>query len=397
MSSPPPMLFSPFKLRELAVKNRLCISPMCTYSAVGGFVSDWHLVHLGQHALGGAGIIFVEATAVEERGRITHSDTGLWDDKFISPLARIASFLRSQGVAPAIQLAHAGCKASAQVPWRGASYLSEVDAQTRGEQSWATVSSTAQPLDSGWHTPHALTIDEIGDVVSAWRAAAERAKNAGFDIVEIHAAHGYLLHQFLSPLLNKRADGYGGDREGRMRLTLEVVETVRDVWPKTLPVFVRLSAVDGAASSWTLEDSVVLAKELKARGVDVVDCSSGGLVGSGVAREVEPFGSLSRDFGFQVPYAARIRNEAGVATMAVGLIVDPHHAERILQEGQADIIAIARSALFHPYWMKYAARTLQNERAFESWPTEYGFWLEKWEPVVERLRGRVPNDVQPSS
>lgn len=388
-----PLLFTPLKLRELTLKNRLCVAPMCTYSAVDGFVSDWHLVHLGQYALGGAGTVFVEATAVEERGRITYSDTGLWDDKFIPPLARLADFLRSQNATPAIQLAHAGCKASTQVPWRGASYLSEADVKARGEHPWTTVSSTAMPLDSGWHTPHALTVDEIKDVINAWRAAALRACQAGFDIVEIHCAHGYLMHQFMSPLLNRRNDGYGGDRAGRMRMPLEVAEAVREVWPKDKPVFVRISSVDGVSTSWTLDDSVVFAKELKARGIDVIDCSSGGLVGAAVAREVEPFGSLSRDFGFQVPYAARIRKEVGIATMAVGLIVDPHHAERILREQQADIVAIARQALFNPYWTKYAAKALDMDRAFESWPTEYGFWLEKWEPVVARLNAQAGKSV----
>ena len=384
-----PLLFTPLKLRELTLKNRLCLSPMCTYAAVDGFASDWHLVHLGQYALGGAGLVFVEATAVEERGRITYSDTGLWDDKFIAPLARIATFLRAQGAAPAIQLAHAGCKSSTQVPWRGASYLTDADVKARGEAPWETVSSTAQPLDAGWHTPHALTVEEIKDVISAWRAAARRASEAGFDIVEIHCAHGYLMHQFMSPLLNKRTDGYGGDLAARMRLPLEVAEAVRDVWPKDRPVFVRISSVDGVASSWGMEDSIVFAKELKLRGVDVIDCSSGGLVGAAVAREVEPFGSLSRDFGFQVPYAERIRKEAGIATMAVGLIVDPRHAEQILQNGQADIVAVAREALLDPYWAKHAAHVLDPEVSFDSWPTEYGFWLEKREPVIRRLRANA--------
>ena len=383
MSSPSqtPLLFSPLKLRELTIKNRLCLSPMCTYGATDGMANDWHLVHLGQYALGGAGIVFVEATAVEERGRITYGDVGLWKDAQIAPLKRITTFLRQHGASPAIQLAHAGRKSSTARPWHGMGILTDADDKARGEKPWQTVSSTAEPMDTGWHTPHALSVDEIKELIGSWRSAARRAREADFDIVEIHCAHGYLLHQFLSPLINKRNDGYGGDMAGRMRLPLEIAEAVRAEWPKDKPVFVRISSIDGMDGGWTIEDSVTFAKELKARGIDVVDCSSGGVVGSATARAVPRF------FGFQVPFAEQVRKDAGIMTMAVGLIVDADHAEAILQKGQADIIAVAREALYDPYWTEHAARALNPAgMSYAGWPKEYGWWLDKREPVIRKLR-----------
>lgn len=383
MSSPAqtPLLFTPLKLRELTLKNRLCLSPMCTYGATDGMANDWHVVHLGQYALGGWGIVFVEATAVEERGRITYGDVGLWNDKQIEPLKRVTAFLRAHGAAPAIQLAHAGRKSSTQRPWHGMGILTEADAKARGEKPWKTVSSTSELMDDTWHEPHALSTDEIKGVVDSWRAAARRAREADFDIVEVHCAHGYLMHQFLSPLINKRNDAYGGDMAGRMRLPLEVAEAVRAEWPQDKPVFVRISSIDGMDGGWTIEDSVTFAKELKARGIDVIDCSSGGVVGSATARAVPRF------FGFQVPFAETVRKGADMKTMAVGLIVEPEHAESILQKGQADIVAVAREALVEPYWAHHAQRTLTPElMTYTDWTKEYQFWLDKREPVMRKLR-----------
>jgi len=377
-----PLLFTPLKLRALTLKNRACLSPMCTYGTRGdGLLTDWHLVHLGQYALGGFGIVFVEATAVEERGRITYGDAGLWSDAHIAPMKRVSDFLRAHGAASGIQLAHAGRKSSTQRPWHGMGILTDADAKARGERPWQTVSSVPALMDDTWHRPHALSVDEIKAIVESWRAATRRAVAAGFDIVEVHTAHGYLLHQFLSPLINTRTDAYGGDRAGRMRLPLDVVEAVRAEWPQDKPLFVRISAVDGMDGGWDVDDSVAFAKELKARGVDVVDCSSGGVTGSATAR------SVPRTLGFQVPFAERIRKEAAVATMAVGLIVDGAQAEDILQSGQADIVAIAREALFDPYWAQHAARALNPEAlAYGDWIKEYQFWLDKREPVVRKLR-----------
>ncbi|MBY0508626.1 MAG: NADH:flavin oxidoreductase/NADH oxidase [Rhodospirillaceae bacterium] len=376
-----PLLFTPLKLRELTLKNRLCLSPMCTYGAQDGMAGDWHLVHLGQYALGGWGIVFVEATAVEERGRITYGDVGLWKDAQIAPLKRVTQFLRQHGAAPAIQLAHAGRKSSTARPWHGMGILKDADAKARGENPWKTVSSTPDLMDDTWHEPHALSTDELKGIVESWRAAARRAREADFDIVEVHCAHGYLMHQFLSPLINKRNDAYGGDIAGRMRLPLEVAEAVRGEWPKDKPVFVRISSIDGMDGGWTIEDSVTFSKELKARGIDVIDCSSGGVVGSATARAVPRF------FGFQVPFAETVRKGAGMKTMAVGLIVDPEHAENILQTGQADIIAVAREALVDPYWAHHAARALSPElMTYADWNKEYQFWLDKREPVMRKLR-----------
>src|SRR5579871_4131723 len=329
----PPLLFTPTKFRAVELRNRIMLSPMCTYSADGGIASDWHMTHLGQFALGGFGVVFVEATAVNEQGRITYGDVGLWSSAHIPPLARIAGLVRAHGAVPAIQLAHAGRKGSSQRPWHGMGALTAADTQARNERPWPTVAPVAQPMDTGWHVPQALTIDDIRTLVAAWRDAAGRARDAGFDIVEVHCAHGYLNHQFLSPLINKRNDAYGGDRAGRMRFPLEVAEAVRAEWPDDKPVFLRISAVDGMDGGWDLEDSVAFAKELKVRGIDAIDCSSGGVVGSATAR------SVPRGLGFQVPFAETIRREADIATIAVGLILDGPQAEEILQNRQADLIA----------------------------------------------------------
>lgn len=377
-----PLLLTPITLRGITLRNRIVVSPMCQYSAEDGFVTDWHFVHLGKFAQGGAGAVFVEATAVEPRGRITYGDVGIWSDAHAEKLGRIASFIKSQGAVPAMQLAHAGRKASMQRPWHGNGPLNDVD-QKRGETPWPIVAPTAAPMDEGWLTPSALTADDLAKLRDAWRAAVLRTVSAGFEMLELHSAHGYLLHEFLSPLSNQRNDGYGGDRAGRMRFPLEVAETIRGAWPKDRPLFVRISSVDGLDGGWTLDDSVAYARELKARGVDVIDCSSGGLIGSATAARVP------RGLGFQVPFADRIRREAEIVTMSVGLIVEPQQAEAVLQAGSADLIAVGREALFDPNWPLHAQYVLTgaaSEEPFAGWPHQYGWWLARREPGLRAAK-----------
>jgi 2,4-dienoyl-CoA reductase-like NADH-dependent reductase (Old Yellow Enzyme family) len=353
---------------------------MCQYSAQDGHVTDWHLVHLGKFAQGGAGIVFVEATAVEKRGRITHGDTGIWDDAHIAGLKRIATFLKNQGAVPAIQLAHAGRKASMARPWHGNGPLTEADSQ-RGDRAWSIVAPTATPIDSSWIAPRAFKQGDFEVVLNAYRQAARRARAAGFDILEIHAAHGYLLHTFLSPIANTRTDEYGGSREGRMRFPLEVAKAVRESWPADKPLFLRCSSIDDVEGGWSIEDTVHFAIELKKAGVDVVDCSSGGILGSATAATKT---LVPRVPGFQIPFAERIRKEAGVMTMAVGLILTPQQAEEALQAGRADLIAIGREALYDPNWPHHAAAALGADPDFAQWPQQYGWWLVRRESVLRK-------------
>jgi 2,4-dienoyl-CoA reductase-like NADH-dependent reductase (Old Yellow Enzyme family) len=341
---------------------------------------DWHFAHLARFGIGGAGLVFTEAAAVERNGRITYGDLGIWSDAHVPPLARIAAFLKSQGAVPAMQLAHAGRKASMQRPWHGNGPMDDND-RARGEQAWPVVAPSAIPVDKGWLVPHELTLDEIDRLKAHWRGATARAREAGFEVVEVHGAHGYLIHEFLSPLSNKRTDAYGGDLQGRMRLALEIAGIVRENWPADRPVFFRVSSSDGVEGGWTLDDSVALARRLKALGIDVIDCSSGGIAGSATAAKIK------RTLGFQVPYAQRIRQDAGIQTMAVGLILEAHQAEAILQAGQADLIAIGRQALFNPNWALHAELALGVENEFASWPVQAGWWL------VRRQRSLTPEDA----
>jgi 2,4-dienoyl-CoA reductase-like NADH-dependent reductase (Old Yellow Enzyme family) len=377
-----PHLFTPITLRNVTAKNRVIIAPMCQYSATDGLADDWHLVHLGKFAQGGAGIVMTEAAAVVAEGRITHGDLGIWHDGQVAPLARIATFLRNNGAVPAIQLAHAGRKASMQRPWYGNAALTAED-RARGDLPWQIVAPSPLPMDEGWLLPHELTEDELKALRESWRRAALRSVVAGFELLELHCAHGYLLHEFLSPLSNHRTDAYGGDRAGRMRFPLEIIETVREVWPDHLPLFVRISSVDGLDGGLTLEDSVAFAREAKTRGVDVIDCSSGGLMGSATAARIP------RGYGFQVPFAAEIRKQAEIATMAVGLVLHPQQAEEILVHGHADIVAVGREAMFDPNWPLHAELALagKTEGAFDAWPKQYGWWLERREPGLRKLDG----------
>jgi 2,4-dienoyl-CoA reductase-like NADH-dependent reductase (Old Yellow Enzyme family) len=340
-----PHLFSPLTLRKLTLRNRIVMSPMCMYSAgLDGRATDWHMAHYLARAVGGTGLLITEATAVEARGRISQADLGLWDDDQVEPLARIVRLVQSEGAAIAVQLAHAGRKAYS--PDKG-----------RGPEP--AVAPSPLPFDDGWSIPLELSSEQIDDVVSAWRVGALRAEAAGFDAVEIHAAHGYLNHQFLSPLSNTRTDGYGGPLENRMRFLLRVTDAVREVWPQEKPLLVRLSATDWVEHGVTPDDTVVVARELKARGVDVIDCSSGGSV---------PAAPMTPGPGYQVPFAEKVRREAEIATAAVGLISTPELAEEILRNGRADLIVLGRELLRHPYWPLHAARALGHEL---DWPRQY--------------------------
>ncbi len=376
-----PLLFTPLTIKSVTLKNRVVIAPMATYSAVDGLAQDWHLAHLGRLALGGAGLVFVEATAVTEQGRITNGDLGLWSSAHVPPLRRIAEFMKSVNAVPAIQIAHAGRKGSMQRPWYGNGALTAEDL-ARGEKKWDIVAPTSEPMAEGHIVPRQLSVSDLAVLKGQWADAARRALDAGFEVLEIHNAHGYLIHQFLSPLSNKRNDAYGGDFAGRTRFPLEVAEAVRAVWPKDKPLFLRVSAVDGVDGGWTMDDTVAYARELKARGIDVIDCSSGGLFGSATAARVK------RTWGFQVPFAERVRREAGIMSMAVGLIVEPKFAESILQKGQADLVAIAREALVNPCWPQMAEIALGRKaiEAMDDWPVQYGWWLKHREWTLERLR-----------
>jgi 2,4-dienoyl-CoA reductase-like NADH-dependent reductase (Old Yellow Enzyme family) len=346
-------LFSPFKLRSLELKNRIVVSPMCEYSAVDGFSNDWHLVHLGSRAVGGAGAVIAEATAVSPEGRITPDDLGLWKEEQIAGLARITRFLAEQGAVPGIQLAHAGRKASRTSPWKGEKLLPPE------EGGWTMVSASDLPFKEGERSPVSLGEAGIHKVIEDFTRSAGYALTAGFQIIEIHAAHGYLIHQFLSPLSNHRKDGYGGSFDNRTRLLREITTSIRKVWPAELPLFVRLSASDWHPEGWTREDSIRLALELKPLGVDLVDCSSGGII-PGVKIPLEP--------GYQVPLAAAVKAGAGIPTGAVGLITEAHQSEAILEKGEADLIFFARQLLRDPYFPLHAAHDLGVDIP---WPSQY--------------------------
>jgi 2,4-dienoyl-CoA reductase-like NADH-dependent reductase (Old Yellow Enzyme family) len=369
-----PRLFQEIALREVRARNRIVVSPMCQYSAKDGRVTDWHLVHLGKFAQGGAGIVFVEATAVEKRGRITHGDTGIWEDAQVDGLRRIAAFLKSQGAVPAIQLAHAGRKASMARPWHGNGPLTQADLD-RGDRPWEIIAPTPKPVGEGWIGPRKLQADELQNLKETYRQATRRAHAAGFDVLEVHAAHGYLLHSFLSPLAGE------GPLEQRMRFPLEVAKVVRDAWPAQKPMFVRVSSVDDVEGGWSIEDTVRFSQELKVIGVDVIDCSSGGILGSATAATRV---LLPRVPGFQLPFAERIRKDTGLKTMAVGLILTPQQAEAALAEGRADLIAIGREALWDPNWPVHAAQALGADPEFERWPVQYGWWLTRREALLRK-------------
>jgi 2,4-dienoyl-CoA reductase-like NADH-dependent reductase (Old Yellow Enzyme family) len=346
-------LFEPLTIRRIEFRNRIFVSPMCEYSSQDGLPNDWHMVHLGSRAVGGAGLVLTEATAVSAAGRISPADAGLWSGAHVDAWRPIARFIRGQGAVPGVQLAHAGRKASTKVPWEGSGMVAPADG------GWQTVAPSALPFDANYPQPHALSAEELNGIEAEWVAAARMARDAGFDVIEIHMAHGYLLHQFLSPLSNRREDEYGGSLENRMRFPLRVARAVRAAWPDELPLFVRLSATDWAEGGWDVEQSVGLSAALRDLGVDLIDCSSGG----NVAHVKIPVGP-----GYQVPFAQRIRRDARVMTAAVGLITDAQQANGILAEGKADAVVMARELLRDPYFPLHAARQLGVD---VPWPNQY--------------------------
>ncbi len=348
------MLFDPMTIRGVVFRNRVVVSPMCQYSSEDGFASDWHFIHLGTRAVGGAGLVFTEATAVEDIGRISLQDLGIWKAEHIPKFQEITSFIEAQGAVAGMQLAHAGRKASISRPWEGDNSLNVT------EGGWKPVAPSAIPFDLGFQVPVALTVEDIKSTVQSFKNAAQRALKAGFKVVEVHAAHGYLLHQFLSQTSNQRKDFYGGSFENRIRLLLEVVEAVRSVWPEKYPLFVRISGTDWTEpEGWDLEQSVELARHLKKAAVDLIDCSSGGLV----SHAKIPAGP-----GFQVPISEKIRREVGIATGTVGFITSAVQAETILRTGQADMIFLARELLRNPYWPLHASAELRKKM---EWPVQY--------------------------
>ncbi|OHB25363.1 MAG: oxidoreductase [Desulfuromonadaceae bacterium GWB2_53_15] len=347
------ILFSPFSLKSITFRNRIFVSPMCQYSCHDGLPTDWHLVHLGSRAVGGAGLVMVEATAISPEGRISPDDCGIWSDAHAEAFLPITRFIREHGAIAAIQLAHAGRKGSCTLPWLGGGPL--------GMEAcgWQPLAPSSVPFDEGHPVPRALTPDEMDVVETQFRAATRRALASGFQVVEVHMAHGYLLHEFLSPLVNQRDDNYGGSLENRVRFPLRVARAVREEWPVELPLFVRISATDWVEGGWDIDQSVILARQLKEIGVDLIDCSSG----FAVPDEPVPFGP-----GFQVPFAARVRSEAGIASGAVGCITEPVQAEQIVATGQADVVLLGRQMLRDPYWPLHAATALQVD---VPWPNQY--------------------------
>ncbi len=369
VSAAQPLLFKPIEIRGITLRNRIVVSPMAQYSAVDGFMTDWHFAHFAKFAMGGAGTVFTEATKVERRGLGTVGDMGIWKDEHVPPLRRLTTFLKEQGATPAIQLNHAGRKAGTFKPWDGFGPIDR-SVPVEGQEHWEVIGPSAVEYLEGWPLPRAMTKEDIAEVKGNWVKAARRAADAGFDILEVHGAHGYLLHEFLSPASNRRTDEYGGTLRNRMRFALELTEAVRGVWPHDKPLFFRVSAVD--EGGWTLDDTIALARELKTLGVDLIDCSASGIsIRSPTASRVAP------KLGFQVPYAERVRKDAGIKTMAVGLIVHARQAEEILAKGQADLVAIGRELLYDPFWPAHAARALEYDTQFKSLPVQYGWWLDR--------------------
>jgi 2,4-dienoyl-CoA reductase-like NADH-dependent reductase (Old Yellow Enzyme family) len=364
-------LFEPVAIRGLTLRNRLVVSPMATYSAENGFSTDFHVQHIGKLAAGGAGLVFVEQSSVNLQARITHGCLGIWDDTHVDGLRRLVELIHGFGAAAALQIAHSGRKGSAQRPWEGGGPLGEKDVAARGEGPWPIVAPSAIPFDHGWPEPHEMTRLQIEEVVRDYAQAFARARAAGFDVIELHCAHGYLLHSFLSPLGNRRTDEYGGSRENRMRLPLVIAREMRAAWPSGLPCFVRLSSVDGVDVGWSLEDSVAFSRELKAIGIDVIDCSSGGF------KLPSDQSLVARTPGFQLPFSERIREEAEIMTMGVGLIRTGEFAELVLGDGKADLVAMGRELLWNPNLPGQLAVEFGEDRDWSTWPDPYRWWLRR--------------------
>jgi 2,4-dienoyl-CoA reductase-like NADH-dependent reductase (Old Yellow Enzyme family) len=364
----PPMLFEPISIRDVTLKNRVVVAPMHQYAAEKGFATDWHLMNAGRYAAGGAGLVIMESTKVERRGCGTVGDLGIWDDAHIPGLRRCVEFIKLHNSVPGIQLGHSGRKARRFRPWEGGAPLVN-SPDVWDWEGWELVSSSAMNNPTSDPTPRALTRAEIPEVIERWGQGARRAHEAGFEVLDLHMAHGYLIHQFLSPFSNTRNDEYGGSEANRMRFAIEVVESVRAHWPASKPLFVRFSVEDDAG--WGPDQSVALAKIIKPLGVDVIDCSSGGMRGAPVVST----GPVT--YGYQVPYAERLRKDADIMSMAVGLIVHADQAEQILQEGRADLIALARELLYNPNWPMDAAQKLGVDKNFASVPPAQSYWLSK--------------------
>ncbi|HEU0060580.1 MAG TPA: NADH:flavin oxidoreductase/NADH oxidase [Hyphomicrobiaceae bacterium] len=365
-----PLLFTPLALKSVTLKNRVVVAPMHQYAAVRGHATDWHLVNAGRYAQGGAGLVIMESTKIARNGCGTVGDVGLWADAFIPPLARCAQFIKAHGAVAGLQLGHSGRKARLTRPWEGGKPLTGTEAEVFDWEAWDLVAPSAVPHTERSPIPRALSLQEVRELVAKWGAAAARAVKAGFDVLEIHAAHGYLVHQFLSPRANLRGDAYGGSELNRMRFALEVAEAVRAAWPNDKPLFMRLSCEDDAG--WDLEQSIRLARLLKASGIDVIDCSSGGTLAHSPMEGVR-----AKKYGYQVPYAERIRREAGIMTMAVGHIVHADQAEAILRENRADLVALAREIMHNPSWPMDAAQKLGVDPQFSLVPPAYAYWLAK--------------------
>jgi 2,4-dienoyl-CoA reductase-like NADH-dependent reductase (Old Yellow Enzyme family) len=364
------LLFSPLRIRDVEFKNRIVVPPMLQYVADRGFPTPWHITNAGKSAAGGAGLVIVESTKVERRGCGTVGDLGIWDDKFIAPLRAIASFIKSNGAAAGIQLGHTGRKGKARRPWEGDGTLSAKElADVEDAQGWDLVGPSPLAFGKGYVTPRALERSEIAEAIEAWGKAAQRADQAGFDVIELHAAHGYLIHSFLSPEANQRTDDYGGSEANRMKFVIEVVESVRAHWTASKPLFVRLSIEDEAG--WGPPENARLVRILKTKGVDVIDCSTGGL-----NSKVPNFFRLN-EYGYQVQFADYIRREADIMTMAVGLIIHGDQAETILQEKRADLVAVGREFIHNPNWAMDAAQKLGVDPTFSAVPPQMGYWLEK--------------------
>ncbi|MEL6997977.1 MAG: NADH:flavin oxidoreductase/NADH oxidase [Pseudomonadota bacterium] len=372
-------LFSPFRLRDVTFRNRIAVSPMSQYRAVDGCANDWHMVHLGRFALGGAGLVYAEATAVERDGRRTHGDLGLWDDRQVEPLVPITRFLENEGAVPGIQLGHAGRKASERRPWHGETPVDDEDLRERGEAPWPAIAPSAIPYAEGWPTPRDMSEADIERVIAAFGAAAHRARHAGFKIIEVYAAHGFLVHQFLSPIANQRTDRWGGSPENRRRFAVEVARAIRAAWPEELPLAFRLSATDWLDGGVEIDETIETACALKDAGVDVIDCSTGGIGGKERPRR------MKIEQGFQAPFAQAIREKADIATMAVGFLWDAELCEKIVSSGHADMVALARELLDDPNWPLHAARTLGADINHEQWPVEAGWWLMKRERLLAKL------------
>ena len=360
-------LFSPMRLREVVLRNRIVVSPMLTYCANGGHLNDYHFVHYGRFATGGAGLVFVESTKMDPRGCSTPRDLGLWKDEYIAPFRKITDFIHAQGAAVGIQIGHSGRKARRPVPWEGRLQLDDACPGVDHGEPWELIAPSAIAHDPHYAVPRAMTAADIEQALENWRRVAGRVLQAGFDVMEIHGAHGYLIHQFLSPVANRRNDDYGGTFEKRMRFDIDVAKSVRQVWPAEKPLFFRMSCVDD--TGWELEHSIELARRLGEAGVDVIDCSAGGMTEGSVA-------DLAPTYGYQVQYAAQIREHSGVATMAVGLIVHPDQADDIIRSGQADLAALGREILHNPNWPLDAAQKL-GVASLDHIPKAYAYWLEK--------------------